>query len=145
MLDSDLAVLYGVETKALNRAVKRNRDRFPVDFMFHLSAAEHGHLRCQIGTSNAGRGGRRYLPYVFTEHGAVMLASLLNSPVAVQASIQVVRAFVRLREVLATHRDLARKVEELERKVHRVFDVLRQLQEPAEKGIRERIGFHRRS
>ena len=111
--------------------------------MFQLSATEYASLRCQIGTSSTGHGGRRYLPYAFTEHGAVMLASLLNSPVAVKASIQVVRAFVRLREILATHHGLARKVEELERKVGIVFDVLRELQDPAEKGPRDRIGFHR--
>jgi len=144
MLDSDLAELYGVETKALNRAVKRNRDRFPADFAFQLTTEEYGRLRCQCGTSNVGRGGRRYLPNVFTEHGAVMLATVLNSPVAVRASVQVVRAFVRLREFLSTHRDLARRVETLERKVQVVFDVLRELQEPAKEKARERIGFHRR-
>src|SRR5688572_13592479 len=94
MLDSDLAVIYGVETKILNRAVKRNLNRFPTDFMFQLTDVETESLRFQIGTSTKGRGGRRYLPYVFTEHGAVMLASVLNSQTAIEASIKVVRAFV---------------------------------------------------
>src|SRR5436190_2210883 len=105
MLDTDLA-LYGVSTKRLNEQVKRNRDRFPEDFMFQLTEEEAITLRSQIATSNK-RGGRRTLPYVFTEHGAVMLASVLNNPIAVRASVQVVRAFVRLREMLATHKELA--------------------------------------
>lgn len=115
MLDSDLADLYRVETKALNRAVKRNLARFPEDFMFQLSAGEVRSLRCQIGTSNAGRGGRRYLPNAFTEHGVAMLSSVLNSERAVQMNILIVRAFVKLREVLATHRDLAQEIEQLAR------------------------------
>ena len=114
MLDSDPAELYRVETKALNRAVKRNPTRFPADFMFHLTAAEADSLRCQIGTSNAGRGGRRTRPYVFTEHGVAMLSSVLNSERAIQMNILIVRAFVKLREVLATHRELARKMERME-------------------------------
>ncbi len=115
MLDSDLAEIYQVETKLLNRAVKRNLNRFPPDFIFQLNEEESESLRRQIGTSNSGRGGRRYLPYVFTEHGAVMLASVLNSPTAVEASIVVVRAFVRMRAMLALHQDLADRVEELEK------------------------------
>ena len=117
MLDSDLAEVYGVGTKALNQAVRRNPDRFPSDFLLRLTSEEADSLRSQIVTSKAGRGGRRYLPYVFTEHGAVMLASVLNSAAAVAASIQVVRAFVRLRTILATHKDLARKLDALEQKV----------------------------
>ena len=113
MIDQDLAGLYQVETKTLNRAVKRNRTRFPDDFMFQLTAEETEDLRCQIGTSSWG--GRRYLPHVFTEHGAVMLASVLNSKRAVDMSILVVRAFIMLRQVMVTHRELARKVENLER------------------------------
>ena len=113
MIDRDLAGLYRVETKILNRAVKRNGARFPDDFMFQLTAEETEDLRCQIGTSSWG--GRRYLPYVFTEHGAVMLASVLNSKRAVDMSILVVRAFIMLREVMVTHKELARKVENLER------------------------------
>jgi len=114
MLDSVLAELYRVETKALNRAVKRNPARFPGDFMFQLTGGEAESLRCQIGTSNENRGGRRYLPYAFTEHGVAMLSSVLNSERAVQMNILIVRAFVQLREVLATHRDLAHKMERLE-------------------------------
>ena len=114
MLDSDLAELYRVETKALNRAVKRNPARFPTDFMFQLTEDEAESLRCQFGTSNDNRGGRRYLPYAFTEHGVAMLSSVLNSERAIEMNILIIRAFVRLREVLATHRDLARKMERLE-------------------------------
>jgi len=117
MLDSDLAGIYGVETKTLNRAVKRNLNRFPTDFMFQLTNEETKLLRFQIGTSNKGRGGRRYLPYVFTEHGAVMLASVLNSQTAIEASIKVVRAFVHFRTILMLHRDLAERIEELEQTV----------------------------
>ena len=112
MLDTDLAEIYGVETKALNRAVRRNQARFPEDFMFQVTAQEAAALRCQIGTSKRDRGGRRYLPYVFTEYGAVMLASVLRTPVAVQASVQIARAFVRLRELLATNKELAAKLVE---------------------------------
>ena len=114
MLDSDLAEVYQVETKMLNRAVKRNIDRFPEDFMFQLTDDETKSLRFQIGTSNKGRGGRRYLPYVFTEHGAVMLASVLNSAMAIEASIKVVRAFVKMRSILALNQDLAERIERLE-------------------------------
>lgn len=114
MLDSHLAELYRVETKALNRAVKRNPARFPGDFMFRLTGDEADSLRCQFGTSNENRGGRRYLPYAFTEHGVAMLSSVLNSERAVQMNILIIRAFVKLREVLATHRDLARKMERLQ-------------------------------
>lgn len=109
MLDADLARLYDVSTKRLNQAVRRNRNRFPADFMFQLTPDEFANLRSQSVTSNR-RGGRRYLPLAFTEHGAVMLASVLNSPIAVQASIHVVRAFLQLRGLLATHSELARKL-----------------------------------
>ncbi len=116
MLDADLATLYGVSTRVLNQAVKRNRDRFPGDFMFRLTEEEKAevitvcdHLRPLRFSPS--------LPHAFTEHGAIMLASILNSPIAVQASVHVVRAFVRLREVLATHKDLARKLEDLEKGV----------------------------
>jgi phage regulator Rha-like protein len=114
MFDSDLADLYRVQTKALNRAVKRNPARFPDDFMFQLTVDETESLRYQFGTSNIHRGGRRYLPYAFTEHGVAMLSSVLNSERAVQMNIVIVRAFLKLREVLATHKDLARKIELLE-------------------------------
>jgi len=134
MLDADLAILYGVSTRRLNEQVRRNRERFPEDFAFVLTRIENANLMSQIATSSQGWGGRRKLPYVFTEHGAVMLASVLNSPVAVRASVQVVRAFVRLREMLATHRDLAQRVETLERNVQVVFDALRELQAPPPRG-----------
>jgi len=114
MFDSDLAGLYRVQTKSLNRAVKRNVARFPGDFMFQLTDSEAESLRCQIGTSNDSRGGRRYLPYAFTEHGIAMLSSVLNSERAVQMNILIIRSFVKLRELLAGHRDLARKMERME-------------------------------
>jgi len=145
MLDSDLAELYGVETKVLNRAVKRNQSRFPSDFMFQLTPEETESLRCQIGTSNVGRGGRRYLPYAFTEHGALMLANVLNSERAAQTSVQVVRAFVRLRQMLASNAELSRKLAALEKKYDAqfkvVFAAIRQLMSPPAKPKRE-IGFH---
>jgi hypothetical protein len=144
ILDTDLALLYGVETKLLTRAVRRNIARFPTDFMFQLTPGEHTALRIQSGTSKAGRGGRRYAPYAFTEHGVVMLSSVLQSPRAVQANIEIVRAFVRLRELLATHADLARKLASLEKKYDAqfrvVFDAIRELMAPAVKPQR-RIGF----
>lgn len=148
MLDSDLAKLYGVSTKRLNEQVKRNRARFPGDFMFRLSLTETRALRSQIATSNGSRGGSRTRPYVFTEHGAVMLASVLNSPIAVQASIQVVRAFVKLREFLGTQQKLALKLLELEKRlgehdheISSLFQAIRQLMSPPAKPAK-RIGFH---
>jgi phage regulator Rha-like protein len=114
LLDSDLAELYGVETKQLNRAVKRNLARFPEDFMFQLSNQEFTDLRCQIGTSSSTYGGRRYRPLVFTEQGVAMLASVLQSQDAVSVNIQIVRAFVAMREALSTSVELARKLEQLE-------------------------------
>ncbi len=114
MLDSYLAELYQVLTKNLNLAVRRNNSRFPEDFMFQLTAAEAESSRLQIATSNVGRGGRRYLPYAFTELGVAMLSSVLHSERAVQMNILIMRAFVKLRELLATHKDLARKIEKLE-------------------------------
>ena len=148
MLDSDLAQLYGVETKILNKAVSRNRDRFPEDFMFQLSSEELSALRFQIGTSNTrGRGGRRYLPYAFTEQGVAMLSSVLNSARAIRVNIVIIRAFVRLRELLSTHKELAAKLEELERKyethdrqIRSVFDAIRRLMQPPQRARRE-IGF----
>lgn len=124
MLDSDLARIYGVTTKNLNKAVKRNPDRFPSDFMFQLNEKEAEFLRFQSGTSNVGRGGRRYLPYVFTEHGALMLASVLNSAVAIEASIQVVRSFIQLREFIISHTELSKKLHELEKKYDSQFKVV---------------------
>ena len=146
MLDADLAVLYGVETRVLIQAVKRNRQRFPDDFMFQLTAEEASRLRSQTVISNASRGGRRYPPYVFTEHGVTMLAAVLQSPRAVQVSIEVVRAFVRLRAILAGNVDLARKLAALEKKYDAqfkvVFDAIRELMAPPSKP-RQRIGFSR--
>ena len=115
ILDQDLAELYGVETRRLNEQIKRNLERFPADFMFQLTAKEWTHLKSQIATSSWG--GRRTTPYAFTEHGAVMAASVLNSPEAVEASVFVVRAFVAMRDALASTQALARKLLELERKV----------------------------
>jgi len=120
MLDSDLARLYEVATFNLNKAVKRNLDRFPQDFMFQLSAKEFESLRFHFGISKPGRGGRRYPPYAFTEQGVAMLSSVLNSKRAVQVNIEIMRAFVRLREILSTHKDLARKLEELVTLVRRL-------------------------
>jgi hypothetical protein len=147
MLDSDLAAIYQVTTKRLNEQLKRNRKRFPIDFGFQLTAEELTNLRSQIATSSL-HGGRRYRPWVFTEHGAIMLASVLNSDIAVQASIRVVRAFVRLREMVAANAQLAAKLEELERRLDShdeaivdLFAALKRLLEPEAKPKRE-IGFH---
>lgn len=147
MLDADLAALYGVSTRVLNQAVKRNPERFPEDFMFRLTVAEKAevitncdHLR-PLRFSPA-------LPYAFTEHGATMLASVLNTPIAVQASVQVVRAFVRLREVLGAHKDLARKLEEIEKKYDAqfkiVFDTIRALMTTPDKAPRPSASGSRR-
>lgn len=146
MLDSDLAKLYGVSTSRLNEQVKRNRERFPVDFMFQLSNQEFSNLMSQIAISKI-RGGRRKRPYVFTEHGALMAATVLNSKVAVQVSIQIVRTFSHLRQLLSTHVDLARKLADLEKKYDHqfkiVFDAIRELMTPPEPE-RNQIGFHLR-
>jgi phage regulator Rha-like protein len=117
ILDVDLAELYGVTVKRLNQQVTRNQERFPSDFTFQLNSKEHEALRLQFATSKKGRGGRRYPPYAFTEHGAIMAATVLNSKRAVQMSVFVVRAFVRLREMLATNRRLAGKIDELENRL----------------------------
>jgi phage regulator Rha-like protein len=117
ILDSDLAELYGVTVKRLNQQVNRNQERFPADFMFQLTSTEDKALRLQIATSKKGRGGRRYLPYAFTEHGAIMAATVLNSHRAVEMSVFVVRAFVRMREMLAKNRQLAAKINELDRRL----------------------------
>jgi ORF6N domain len=151
VIDADLAQLYGVETKRFNEAVKRNLAKFPADFMFVLTAEESAALRSQFATSNGDsgkRGGRRYAPRVFTEHGALMAATILNSPRAVDVAIYVVRAFVRLRELAASHGDLAQRLDELEAKTEtlaerhdsfsrdtraqlkQVFDALRALMTP---------------
>jgi hypothetical protein len=119
ILDSDLAAIYGVSTARLNEAVKRNRGRFPRDFMFRLSAAEHAALISQFATSKPGRGGRRKLPWAFTEYGAIQAANVLNSTRAVEMGVYVVRAFVKLRELLASNKDLARRVDELEARLEK--------------------------
>jgi ORF6N domain len=159
VIDTDLAALYGVETKRFNEAVKRNLAKFPADFMFALTQAEWDSLRSQIATLEAGRGRhRKYLPHAFTEHGALMAATILNSPRAVDVALYVVRAFVRLRELAATHGDLAQRLDELEAKTEalaeshnnvgrhtqaqlkQVFDALRALMAPPETPRRP-IGF----
>ena len=146
MVDSDLADLYRVPTKVFNQAVKRNLKRFPRDFVFRLTAKEIKILRSQIVTSSWG--GRRTLPYAFTEQGVAMLSSVLNSERAVQVNIAIMRAFVKLREILTTHRELAEKIAELESKyrqhddkIHAVFDAIRELVEPPQVSPKRRIGF----
>jgi len=143
MLDADLAVLYNVETRGLVQAVKRNLDRFPEDFMFQLSDEEFSILRSQSVTSSQW-GGRRYPPYAFTEQGVAMLSSVLHSKRAVQVNIEIMRAFVRLRRMLASHADLQRRLNDLEKKYDEkfkvVFDAIRQLMAPPERK-RPRIGF----
>ncbi|HQU46095.1 MAG TPA: ORF6N domain-containing protein [Pirellulales bacterium] len=146
MLDRDLAELYGVPTKAFNQAVKRNAKRFPDDFMFQLTADEAAALRSQFVTLKSGRGQhRKYLPYAFTEQGVAMLSSVLNSDRAIEVNIAIMRAFVRLREILATHKDLAVKLAELERKYDDnfrvVFEAIRQLMAPPPTAKKRRIGF----
>ena len=143
LLDSDLAELYGVETKRLNEQVKRNKDRFPADFVFQLNREEARALRSHLATSK-GRGGRRYAPYVFTEHGALMAANVLNSKRAIEVSVHIVRAFVKLREVLATHDEPRHKLLQLEQKYDEqfkvVFDAIRKLIEIPPQEVRT-IGF----
>jgi hypothetical protein len=157
ILDFDLAKIYGVETGALNRAVIRNRKRFPADFMFQLTQEEFENLRCQFGISSL-HGGRRYLPYAFTENGAIMAANVLNSPAAVRMSVFAVRAFVQMRDLLGGTKELARQLAALEKKLtsrldgHEVaiVDVLRRVMEildpppppPPPEPPRRRIGFH---
>lgn len=161
MLDSDLAELYAVETKVLNQAVKRNIDRFPDDFMFQLTKEEWEILRCHFGTSNddapgvdndlksqsvtsSSWGGKRKLPYVFTEQGVAMLSSVLRSPRAVAVNIEIMRAFVRLREMIASNSELAKRFDKLEKKYDAqfkvVFDAIRELMAPPTKEQRK-IGF----
>lgn len=154
ILDADLASLYGVQTRVLVQAVKRNIGRFPPDFMFPLDNEEFNLLKSQTVISNRspGRGGRRYRPYAFTEHGAIMAASVLNSERAVQASIFVVRAFVRLKQMLAPYKELSAKLDRLEQKVQdhdkdivAIVDAIRLLMPPPEEPPREPFGFRRAS
>lgn len=144
MLSMDLAELYGVEPRVLVQAVKRNIERFPGDFMFQLTKAELANLKSQIVISSWG-GLRRAAPYAFTEQGVAMLSSVLRSKRAVRVNVEIMRAFVRLRQMLASHKDLARKLEELERKYDAqfkvVFDAIRELMAPSEPPLRRRIGF----
>jgi phage regulator Rha-like protein len=147
ILDRDLAVLYGVTVKRLNEQIKRNRERFPPDFMFQLTAKEEDSLRSQIVISKKGRGGRRYPPYAFTEHGAIMAATVLNSAQAVEMSVFVVRAFVRMREMLAKNRQLAAKINELDRRlethdtaIQDIIDAIKELMAP-EGPSKRKIGF----
>ena len=158
IVDANLAELYDVPTKRFNEAVKRNLAKFPADFMFTLTDEEFAALRSQFATSNTGRGGRRYAPRVFTEHGALMAATILSSPRAIEISLYVVRAFVRLRELAATHGDLANRLGDLEQKTEalamqhdtfsrntrvqlkQVFDALRELMTPPDPPKRP-IGF----
>lgn len=145
MLDSDLAQLYGVPTRRLNEQVRRNIRRFPSDLMFQLTREEAESLRSQFAISKGGRGGRRYAPLAFTEQGVAMLSSVLNSERAIQVNIEIMRAFVRLRELIASHKDLAQRLDELEKKYDvkfkLVFDAIRELMAPPEPK-RRRIGFH---
>ncbi len=140
MLDADLANLYQIETKNLNKAVKRNLRRFPEDFMFQLTDEEHESLRFQIGTTKQGRGGRRTLPYVFTEQGVAMLSSVLQSDRAADINVAIMRTFVRMREVLATHKDLARKIEKHDKEIAALYEYLQKLLEPP-KSSKRQIGY----
>ena len=156
ILDADLAALYGVTTKRLNEQVRRNAERFPADFMFQIAPDESESLRSQFATLKAGRGQhRKYLPYAFTEHGAIMAATVLNSPRAVEVSIYVVRAFVQLRDLLTGHKELARRLDQLEARMERklsthdqaivgILDAIRKLMAPPPpppEPKRRRIGF----
>ena len=148
MLDSDLAALYEVETFNLNKAVKRNLNRFPEDFMFRLTREEHASLIFQSGISKAGQGGRRYAPYAFTEHGVAMLASVLNSDRAMKMSIQIIRAFIKLRHLLLTDGNVAGRLERLEAGQEKhgsvitiLIDEIEQLKQPAPLPPKRQIGF----
>jgi hypothetical protein len=150
LIDSDLVKLYGVEIKRLNEQIKRNRERFPEDFMFQLTSEEYNSLRSQFATLKRGQH-RKYLPYAFTEHGAIMAASILNSPRAIEMSVFVVRAFVRLREILHSHKDLAKKISELENKlgdhdasINTIIFAIKQLMSAPPK-LSKKIGFRHES
>ena len=147
MLDSDLAGLYGVPTKSLNLAVKRNLARFPQDFMFKITKNESDTLRFQIETSKEGRGGRRYLPYAFTEQRVAMFSSVLNSERAISVNIQIMRAFVSLRRIGLTYAGFKRKIDLMERKYNGkfkiVFQAIKELIKPSRVEQKEKIGFHK--
>jgi hypothetical protein len=144
MIDHHLAKLYEVPTKYLNQQARRNIGRFPIDFMFQLTLEETEALRLQFATSNSGRGGRRYLPYAFTEQGVAMLSSVLNSPKAIKVNIQIMRTFVRIRQMMASNAELAKKINDLEKKYDGqfevVFEAIRQLVTPPTPK-RRKIGF----
>lgn len=145
MLDRDLSEFYGVQTRVLNQAVRRNIRRFPPDFMFQMTPQEFAQWRSQIVMSKTERMGLRHRPLVFTEQGVAMLSSVLGSDRAIDVNIAIVRAFVRLRELMATHKELARKIEELEKKYDAqfasVFEAIRKLMQPASVPPKRRIGF----
>lgn len=148
VLDADLAALYGVPTKRLNEQVKRNAERFPDDFMFQLTKEESESLRSQFATSKSGRGGRRSLPYAFTEHGAIMAANVLNSKRAIHMSVYVVRAFVRMRQALITRTDMEKRLAEIEKTLighdaalRDLYEKIRPLLLPPPVTPRPRIGF----
>jgi hypothetical protein len=148
MLDADLAMLYGVPTKVLNQAVRRNADRFPRDFAFVLAGQEVADLRSQIVTSKAARGGRRYMPRAFTEQGVAMLSTVLNSPTAIAVNIEIMRAFVRLRRLLATPGELVAQLQQLadtvqlhDEQIKAIADVLRKMMEPRPAAPKRPIGF----
>ena len=157
MLDADLAALYGVSAKRLNEQVRRNLERFPADFVFRLTNQELAILRAQFATSSSDArrlawGGRRYAPHAFTEHGAIMAAMVLNSPRATEVSVYVVRAFVQLRDTLVAHKELAKRLDELDARIERklvthdqtiagILDAIRALMAPPESAKRRRIGF----
>ena len=148
MLDADLARLYGVETRRLNEQVRRNRGRFPPEFMIQLDKYEFARLMSQIATSKKGRGGIRKLPLAFTEHGAIMAATVLNSPRAIEMSVYVVRAFVRLHGVTAAHKEIGKRLGQLEEKfgthdraISKIIEALRELMQPKDDSKRRRIGF----
>ncbi len=148
LLDRDLASLYEVETRVLNQAVRRNQERFPDDFMFRLTREEEESLRSQIVTSNEGRGGRRYLPYAFTEQGIAMLSSVLASQRAIAVNIAIMRTFVRLRQILATHEKLAQQLDELRwrqeeqgQQIQSIFETIQHFIEGPEIEPKRRIGF----
>lgn len=152
MLDQDLAELYGVETKALTRAVRRNEDRFPSDFMFRLTTEEFADLRSQFGTSTDGHGGRRYQPYVFTEQGVAMLSSVLRSKQAAAVNIEIMRAFVEIRQAAASYKELEKRISDLEKTaagkfgehekhLATLFKALKQLAAPPPPKPKHPIGF----
>ena len=149
MLDSDLARFFGVTTKVLNQTLQRNLERFPADFAFQLTRVEFTNLRSQIVTSSLSHGGRRTMPWAFTEHGVIMVASLLNSPIAVEASVRIVRTFVRMRELIVASLELSRRLEQVEQRMDKtdehlsaLFAAIRQLLDAPPSSADREMGFH---